>query len=222
MDLSPNLHLVLVFICRARLGNLQFPHLCSGVSGKTLARKSWPLLRIVSGVWGQGLPTERRLRTPNRRRKGELSRNLPVGTNLVFLKHLESLVHEIGNQVFFGADGAKGQIVAFQLWEQDRLHLKGRSRFWTLRDVRKTRAGGGTGTRRRPPRGPGRVPAPSFPADRARSPLPLERPFVFLGPAPFKSPVRPSLVDSPGAPIGGSAPSTHHDCHEMLWVCRAM
>lgn len=121
-----------------------------------------------------------------------------MGANLVFLKHLESLIHEIGNQIFFRADGAKDQIIAFQLWEEDRLHLKGRNHFRMLQDVLRTRAGRGTRMRQSHVQGTSRIPAPSFLGERALSLLPLKGPFIFLVPTPQVSCPSSTL---PGPPV---------------------
>lgn len=54
--------------------------------------------------------------------------NLLVGADLVFPINLESLIHIVGKQLFFRVNGSQNQVISFQLREQDRFHLKDRSR----------------------------------------------------------------------------------------------
>lgn len=56
---------------------------------------------------------------------------------MIFLKYLESLTQKIRKKFFFCINSFKDQIISFQLWEQDRFHLKSKHHFYTLRDLRK-------------------------------------------------------------------------------------
>lgn len=56
---------------------------------------------------------------------------------MVFLKYLESLTQKIRKKFFFCINSSKDQIISFQLWEQDRFHLKSKHHFYTLRDLRR-------------------------------------------------------------------------------------